>query len=124
VLAIIALVMGFLVGPKVLAMFQDSRKDTTKLMVKQIAHEAYTHWSMNSGKQCPKALSDMEKYTNSKVKECSGGEKTFCDAWGNGLVMLCGDKVPPNCKNTGFAVLSKGEDGKQGTDDDITSCDD
>lgn len=120
VLAIIALVMGFLVGPRVLSMFQESKVETTKLMVKQIANEAYTHWAMKSQKQCPDSLMDLEKYTNTKPKKGPNGEKGLLDSWGNHLVMLCGDKAPEG-SNTGFAILSKGEDGKQNTDDDIKS---
>lgn len=110
VLAIIAVVMGFLVGPKVLNMFQSSKVDTTKLMVKDIAYDAYTQWSLSSGKACPSSLQDLEKYRNSK--------KTV-DGWGNELVMFCGDNAPEGVR--GLGVLSKGPDGKQDTDDDIKS---
>lgn len=111
VLAIIAVVMGFLVGPKVLGMFQDSKVDTTKMIVSKIANEAYTHWTMKTGKQCPDSLKDLEKYRNKKDTK---------DGWGNELIMLCGSNAPAGA-TTGFAVLSMGPDGKQGTEDDIKS---
>ena len=111
VLAIIALVMGFLVGPKVLSMFQDSKKDTAKLIVDQIANEAYGLWARNSQKSCPGDLGELKKYMNKKDTK---------DPWGNELIMLCGENAPEGAP-LGFAVLSKGEDGKQGTDDDIKS---
>jgi general secretion pathway protein G len=111
VLAIIALVMGFLVGPKVLNMFQESKVDTARLVVKQIADEAYTHWAMNNQKQCPDSLADLKKYMNKKDTK---------DPWGNELIMLCGENAPEG-STTGFAVLSVGKDGKKDTDDDIKS---
>ena len=111
VLAIIAVVMGFLVGPKVLSMFQSSKGDTTKMAVKQIAFDAYTQWSLaNINKQCPDSLADLEKYRNSKSTK---------DGWGNEFVIFCGDNTPAG--DGKFAILSKGPDGKQGTDDDIKS---
>ena len=111
VLAIIAVVMGFLVGPAVLRQFQGSKVDTTKMIVQKMANEAYTHWTMASGKQCPDSLKDLEKYRNKKDTK---------DGWGNELVMLCGSNAPAGA-TTGFAVLSMGPDGKQGTEDDIKS---
>ncbi len=111
VLAIIAVVMGFLVGPKVLGMFQSSKVDTTRLIVASIANDAYTHWTMKSGKQCPGSLSDLKEFMNKKDTK---------DGWGNELIMLCGESAPEG-STTGFAVLSKGPDGKQGTEDDIKS---
>ncbi|MCP4447086.1 MAG: prepilin-type N-terminal cleavage/methylation domain-containing protein [Myxococcales bacterium] len=112
VLAIIAVVMGTLVGPKVLSLFQGSKVDTTRMVVVKIANEAYTHWSMkNSGKQCPDSLKDLEKYRNKKDSK---------DGWGNELIMLCGSNAPAGA-TTGFGILSLGPDGKQGTNDDIKS---
>ncbi len=111
VLAIIAVVMGFLVGPKVLGMFKDSQVDTTRMVVQKIANEAYTHWTMKTGKSCPDSLKDLEKYRNKKDTK---------DGWGNELIMLCGENAPEGATG-GFAVLSVGPDGKQGTEDDIKS---
>jgi type II secretory pathway pseudopilin PulG len=110
VLAIIAVVMGFLVGPRVMRMFQDSKTDTTTMLVKQIANQAYPEWTMATSKSCPDSLKDLEKYRNSKTTK---------DGWGNELIMLCGDNAPEGAM--GLAVLSKGPDGKQGTKDDIKS---
>ena len=111
VLAIIAVVMGFLVGPAVLRQFQGSKVDTTKMIVQKMANEAYTHWTMATGKQCPDSLKDLEKYRNKKDTK---------DGWGNELIMLCGSNAPAGA-TTGFAILSVGPDGKQGTEDDIKS---
>ena len=112
VLAIIAVVMGFLVGPRVLNMFQDSKQQTTDLVVKKLANEAYAGWALaNPSKQCPDSLKDLAKHSNKKDTK---------DGWGNELIMLCGENAPEGA-TTGFAVLSKGKDGKQGTADDIKS---
>ena len=111
VLAIIAVVMGFLVGPRVLGMFQDSKKDTTRMIVLKIANEAYTQWTLATNQQCPSSLKDLDKYRNSKDTK---------DGWGNELIMFCGENAPEGATN-GFAVMSKGPDGKQDTEDDIKS---
>jgi len=110
VLAIIAAVMGLLVGPRVIRMFQGSKVQTTSLMIKQIANQAYSEWSMATGKSCPKDLSELSKYRDSK---------SIKDAWGNKLMMQCGENAPEGV--IGIAVSSKGPDGKQGTADDIKS---
>jgi hypothetical protein len=41
------------------------------------------------------------------------------DAWGRPLKMLCGQSLPPGVK--GLGVMSSGEDGKDGSEDDIKS---
>ena len=111
VLAIIAVIMGLLVGPKVLAMFQASKGKTTKLDITQIAGEAYGLWSSETGEACPSSLADLDKYRNTKSTK---------DGWGSELIMLCGDDAPDGAP-LGFAVLSKGPDKKQGTEDDVKS---
>lgn len=111
VLAIIAVVMGFLVGPIVMEGMQKSKVSTTKMFVDKLAFEAYTQWTMETGENCPSSLKDLEKWSNKK------GTK---DSWGNELVMLCGENVPDGASG-GFAILSKGADGKQGTEDDVKS---
>jgi prepilin-type N-terminal cleavage/methylation domain-containing protein len=111
VLAIIAVVMGFLVGPRVMSMFQDSKVKTTQLVVKKIADEAYPAWSLATSKACPGSLSDLKKYMNKKDTK---------DDWGNELVMLCGENAPSEATN-GFGVVSNGPDGKKDTEDDIKS---
>ncbi len=112
VLAIIALVMGFLVGPRVLESFKEAKTDTAGAIIQQFAYEAYPRWSAaNPTKGCPAALQDLTKYMNKQDTK---------DPWGNELIMFCGDNLPPEAKG-GFGVMSKGPDGKQGTDDDIKS---
>ena len=114
VLAIIALVMGFLVGPRVMEQFREGETQVGRMMVKQVADQAYPQWSLNHpGEQCPKSLSELQKYMNNPKKEIK-------DPWGSELVMMCGDQAPDDV-SSGFAVLSPGKDRKQGTEDDIKS---
>lgn len=112
VLAIIALVMGFLVGPRVLRQFQEAKGDTAKAIAKQLAYDAYTQWDANNpGKGCPQSLEELLKYTN---------KNDIKDPWGSEYIMYCGDNLPPGVKG-GFGVLSKGDDKQLGTEDDIKS---
>jgi len=108
VLAIIAVVMGFLVGPRVIRMFSDSKSKTAMLRAQQFV-EAHTEWSMNSDDTCPSSLDDLLKYMNSKELK---------DPWGSPYVMVCGEEAP---ENVPFGVMSKGEDKKDGTEDDVKS---
>lgn len=111
VLAIIALVMGFLVGPAVMNAFSGSKVDVAKLTIKKYADEAYPQWSMrNTGKRCPDNLGELNEYMNNKDTK---------DPWGADFQMLCGDQMPPGAK--GIAIFSMGEDGKPNTADDIKS---
>jgi general secretion pathway protein G len=111
VLAILALVMGLVVGPRVLAMFGESKGKIATATVKKYVFEAYPQWSMNNtGKQCPGQLTDLNTYMNN-----ADGK----DPWGNPYKMLCGSNLPAGAK--GMAVISAGEDGKEGTADDIKS---
>jgi prepilin-type N-terminal cleavage/methylation domain-containing protein len=108
VLAIIAVVMGFLVGPRVIRMFGESKEKTAMLRAQQFV-EAHTEWSMNNDDSCPSSLDDLVKYTNSKETK---------DPWGQEYVLVCGEGAPEGVQ---FGVLSKGEDRKEGTADDVKS---
>jgi len=108
VLAIIAVVMGFLVGPKVIRMFSSSQEQTALLRAQQFV-EAHTEWSLNSDESCPSSLEDLVKYMNSKELK---------DPWGQPYAMVCGEEAPEGIP---FGVTSNGPDKKQGTQDDIKS---
>jgi general secretion pathway protein G len=111
VLAILALVMALLVGPKVLKMLGDAKVKTTKIKLTQYANEAFPQWSASHpDKACPDKLTDLNEYMNSTDSN---------DAWGRPLKMMCGASLPAGTK--GLAVLSIGEDGKEGTEDDLKS---
>ncbi len=112
VLAILALVMGLVVGPRVMKMFSKSKDDIAKLTVTKFAFEAYPPWSSaHPDKACPDKLEDMSDYMD---------KKDIKDPWGNPFRMFCGPTLPAGVK-TGIAVMSLGEDQKEGTEDDIKS---
>ena len=113
VLAILALVMGLVVGPRVMKMFGQSRVDIAKMTVSKYVNEAYPHWSSeHPGKACPDSLLELNEYMNSKDTH---------DPWGTDYKMMCGQTLPPGAR--GLAVMSNGEDQKEGTSDDIRSWD-
>ena len=113
VLAILALVMGLVVGPRVMRMFGESKVDIAKATVKKYAFEAYPSWAAaHPDKSCPEKLEDLNEYMNNKDAK---------DPWGGQYKMLCGANLPAGAK--GIAVQSPGEDGKEGTGDDIKSWD-
>src|SRR5882724_5438567 len=113
VLAILALVMGLVVGPRVMKMFGESKVDTTKIKLKKYAYEAYPSWSAaHPDKACPDKLADLNEYMNNDDSN---------DSWGKPLKMYCGQNLPAGVK--GLGVASVGEDGKDGTPDDLHSWD-
>jgi general secretion pathway protein G len=112
VLAILALVMGLVVGPRVMRMFGKSKVDIAQLTVKKYAFEAFGEWSQaHPDKACPDKLEDLTQYMDSKDVK---------DPWGNPYKMFCGQNLPAGAKG-GLAVMSAGEDGKEGTEDDVKS---
>ncbi len=113
VLAIIALVMGLLVGPAVINSLQKAKVDTARQMTKQI-EGAYAKWQIDVvDKDCPDSIDDL--------KPALGKKKTDSvkDPWQHDYILKCGDQAPEECE--GFCVLSMGRDGKEGTSDDIKS---
>jgi general secretion pathway protein G len=112
VLAILTLVMGILIGPRVFEMFSKSKIDLARTEMKQLAYESYIRWDTDNpskSSSCPAAITDITQYANKKDGK---------DPWGNDYMMHCGDNAPPN---TLFGLSSKGPDGKDGTTDDIRS---
>jgi general secretion pathway protein G len=113
VLAILGLVMGVLVGPRLYAMFSEGQEKVAKTEVQKFTTEAYIRWQMkNPGQGCPESLNDLASLLDKKEAK---------DPWNHDYIMLCGDNAPPGSK--GFAVMSMGADGQQGTEDDIKSWD-
>ncbi len=110
VLAIIALVMGFLFGPRLMEMFGQSKEKLTKSIVARMSDESFPRWQLdNPDKSCPADISEIAKYSN---------DKTAKDPWGNPMVLLCGDTAPEGFQ---VGVLSLGPDGKRDTSDDVKS---
>ncbi len=88
-----------------------SKGDLAELTTKKYAFEAYPQWALaHPDKACPERLEDLNEYMNSKDTK---------DPWGNDYKMFCGPSLPAGAK--GVAVMSNGEDGKEGTADDIKS---
>lgn len=111
VLAILALVMGLVVGPRVMKMFASSKGDIAGATVKKYAFEAYPSWAQaNPSKACPDKLEDLNEFMNNK---------DIKDPWGNPYKMFCGQSAIAGQK--GLQVMSNGEDGKEGTADDVKS---
>jgi prepilin-type N-terminal cleavage/methylation domain-containing protein len=111
VLGIIALVMGFLVGPQVVKKLKEARIEAAYNMTQNI-EGAYAKWSVNHPEGCPTIddlKEDMGKRKNDSVK----------DPWGQEYVLKCGDEAPEECD--GFCVVSKGPNKKEGDGDDIKS---
>ena len=114
VLAILGLVMGVLVGPRLYAMFSEGQEKIAKTEVQKLTTEAYIRWQMkNPGKGCPDSLNELADLLDKKEAK---------DPWSRDYVMLCGDNAPQGSK--GFAVMSWGADGQEGTEDDIKSWED
>jgi general secretion pathway protein G len=113
VLAILALVMGLVVGPRVMKMFSKSKVDIAKAEIKKLAYEAYPQWSAaNPSKGCPERLEEIGEFAD---------KKDMKDPWGGVYKMFCGANLPPGAK--GLAITSAGPDAKEGTDDDLKSWD-
>lgn len=111
VLAILALVMGLVIGPMVMKNYDESRKRAAKLAVGKYVYEAYPMWvQSNPEKSCPSSLKDLGEFTNSK------GDR---DPWGQPFHLRCGPDLPPGA--TGIAVASNGPDQRPDTEDDIRS---
>lgn len=110
VLAIIALIMGVLVGPKLFKAGDTAKARNAHTIAVQFA-TAYARWSIDHEAACPGSINELVKYMNNK--------DDAKDPWGNDFIMMCGEQAPPAAE--GFGILSKGKDGKQGTDDDVKS---
>jgi general secretion pathway protein G len=111
VLAILALVMGLVVGPRVMEMLGDAHGDIAKLAVRKFAHEAFPQWhARHPGRACPDRIEELCELMD---------QKSTTDPWGERYKMLCPPNLPSGAK--GIAILSLGPDGKEGTDDDIRS---
>lgn len=111
VLAILALVMGVVIGPAVINKFRDARKQVAAIAVDKYVSEAFPTWvHANPGKVCPENLAALAPYMNKKSLE---------DPWQHPYRMLCGANLPPEAQ--GFGVSSDGPDQQPNTEDDIRS---
>ncbi|HRC55229.1 MAG TPA: prepilin-type N-terminal cleavage/methylation domain-containing protein [Kofleriaceae bacterium] len=111
VLAILALIMGLVVGPKVMKLFSKSKEDIVAATVRKYASEAFPLWSQaNPDKACPPSIEALNEYMNNKENK---------DAWGQPYRLLCGANLPAGAQ--GIAIASNGPDQKENTADDLKS---
>ncbi len=111
VLAILALIMGLVVGPRVMKLFGQSKENIAAATVKKYANEAYPMWSQaNPDKVCPPGIEALAEYMNSSDNK---------DAWGQPYRLLCGPNAPAGVQ--GIGVVSNGPDQKENTPDDVKS---
>ncbi len=100
-------------GAKARDELQESKRDVQRELVHQFVSEGYVDWARHHPTQaCPASLMEVADEL---------GRNDILDAWGRDLIMFCGDNLPPGARRDGFAVMSLGPDGQQGTKDDITS---
>jgi general secretion pathway protein G len=118
VLAILALVIGLVLVPKVYERLSESREETQRILVKKYAHEGFIEWVRKPANQakggCPASLQEIADIL---------GRKDTNDNWGTPLSFYCGSNLPPGAQSAGFAVQSAGPDRQMNTPDDIKSWD-
>jgi hypothetical protein len=110
-LALLAAVLLGVTGPHVIGGHHGRPEHVAEATAKKYAYEAYTQWSMRTGRHCPSDLVDLNAYMNNQDTE---------DPWGREYRMRC---RPPTLarRASGIVVVSAGPDRRFGTDDDISS---
>jgi general secretion pathway protein G len=115
VIAILGLVMGLVVVPKVMDLFGKSKVDIAKLAVNQYALDLYPKWQIQMKKDCPEnGLADLVKFAGKT-------EEDLKDPWDSPYKMLCGAGQLPPGVSSGIAVYSLGADKTENTPDDVKS---
>ncbi|HEY1548462.1 MAG TPA: type II secretion system protein [Kofleriaceae bacterium] len=111
VLAIIALVMGLVVGPKIMAHYRSSERNVARMTVHRYAEQDYPTWLVeHPSERCPDSLAQI-----------SLSSAPPADPWGTDYKMYCGTDAPRDDIN--FGAASFGEDHREATRDDIRSWD-
>jgi hypothetical protein len=103
---------ALLVGPRTVTYHHVPPADIAASTARKYALEAYTQWSIRTGRSCPDNLWTLVQYMNCK---------TIDDPWGTEYAMHCGTHAPSG--RPGIIIVSAGEDERFGTDDDIRSDD-
>ena len=106
VLAIIGMIMGAAAFTG-FAQLEKSRVKETRIQMRQI-EGALVQWQTESSDSCPPSLTDLvqKKILTKEPK----------DGWGHPFAFKC-----PGDHNNDIDLVSKGKDGKEGTEDDIKS---
>jgi prepilin-type N-terminal cleavage/methylation domain-containing protein len=108
VLAILALVMGLVIGPKVMDHYRDSKTQIARLAVERFADQDFPQWAVaHTSEKCPRSLVDL------------AGKRAGSDPWDAPYKMYCGDSAP--AADTAFGAASLGPDGRENTPDDVRS---
>ena len=108
VLAILALVMGLVIGPKILAHYRESQRQVARLAVHRYADQDYPTWVLqHASVQCPESLAAMTS------------SEDDLDPWKTPYKMYCGANAPRD--DVAFGAASFGEDQREATRDDIRS---
>jgi hypothetical protein len=113
VTGILGIVAGVLVFVVVMSAFNDyldkGKSSLIRVKLMRLADMRYSEWAMeHPDKACPSSLAEIEP---------DAMERT--DSWGHEFKMVCGPDAPPGVH--GIGVYSLGEDGIDGTPDDIKS---
>lgn len=91
----------------------DHKAEIARRRTKDIAFEAFPQWAMmHPDKQCPDSPRELGEFLD---------DKALLDPWGRPYKLLCGPTLPAGAK--GLVAVSAGEDGKDGTADDVRSTD-
>jgi general secretion pathway protein G len=115
VIAILGIVMGLVVVPKLMDAMSHSRTQLAKLAVDKMAYEQYPKWAlMNTSKECPDSLLEM-------LDKVGRGRKDLVDPWDNEYRMECGQGQLPAHVKESFGAISNGKDKRPQTGDDIKS---
>jgi hypothetical protein len=87
-----------------------SRREIARKTVELYAGEGFPVWAVeHRGKECP-SVAELDEML---------GRTPQNDPWGRPYRVLCGTELPAGAE--GIGVYSLGQDGKDGTDDDIKS---
>ena len=106
VLAILALVMGLVIGPKIMSHYQHSQRKIATLAVHKLTDQDYPTWAVSHpSTPCP---ADVIALTGNAME----------DPWGSEYNLHCGSTAPPELA---FGASSIGEDHQPATADDVLS---
>ena len=106
VLAILALVMGLVIGPKIMSHYRHARLEIAAMTVHKLADEDYPVWAVaHPETACPR---DVVALAGSRL----------ADPWGSEYRLHCGTTAPPE---RAFGASSLGEDQQPATADDVLS---
>src|SRR5450755_19982 len=79
VLAILALVMGLVVGPKVIGLFHHSQRDIAQLAVKKFADQDFPIWAVqHPSSPCPANMTELSQTASPPKDPWGTPYKDYC----------------------------------------------